>query len=84
MADGLDHLHRQHRVVRRSVGAERAIVHQLDRDAVGEAGRGDPVLGELELLDRQRDRVDGRAATGRADRELAPAGADLEHAGAAR
>ena len=82
VADGLDHLDRDHGVVRRPGGGERAVVAQLDLDAVGEPGRGDPLLGQLELLDRQRDRVDGRAAAGGADRELAPAGADLEHPGA--
>ena len=43
---------------------------------------GDPLTGQLELLGRERDRVDVGAAAGGADRELAPAGADLEHPGA--
>ena len=82
VADGLDHLHGHHGVVRRTGGGERAVVHQLDLDAVGEPGRGDPLLGELELLDRQRDRVDARATPGGTDGELAPAGADLQDPGA--
>ena len=63
-------------------GRDGAVVAQLDVDPVGVAGRGDPLAGQLELLGRERDRVDVGAAAGGADRELAPAGADLEHPGA--
>ena len=76
VADRLDHLDRQHRVVG---PGHRPVVAQVDRHPVGEPGRGDPLAGQRLLLAGQRDRPDRRAAAGRADRQLAPAGADLEH-----
>ena len=60
--DGLDHLHRHDGVV---AALHVAVVAQLDGDLVGVPGRGDSLSREVELLLRERDRVHGRAASGR-------------------
>ena len=79
VADGLDHLHRDHRVV---AAVDVAVVEQIDLDAIREACGRDPLSGQLLLLGRQRDRSDRGAARRRTDAQLTPAGADLQHAAA--
>ena len=81
VADGLDHLDGDDGVVRRPL-LDGAVVPQLDLDPVRHPRSGDARPGELELLGREGDAADDRAAMGGPDRELAPAGADLEEPGA--
>ena len=77
MADRLEHLDRGDL---RELSLECAVVLEADLDAVGEAGRGDALAGELELLPGERDAGDPRAVVaGCHQREAAPAATDLEH-----
>jgi hypothetical protein len=76
LGDGLDHLDGQDRVV---LPAHLAVIQQVHADLAGQAGRGDPVLSQVALLRRERDRAHGGAAGCGLDRQFAPAGADLQY-----
>ena len=78
-ADGLDHLDRDDGVV---LAFDGAVVLELDRDGVGVAGLGHAPAGQFLLLAGEGDGVDGGAAGGGPEGQLAPAGADLQHPGA--
>ena len=75
-ADRLEHLDRDDGVV---LALDVAVVAQLDVDQVLEAGRADPLAGEVVLLPRDRDGGHPAAElAGGVEGEAAPAGPDLE------
>ena len=78
MAHGLDHLHRNHGVI---ASGDVVIIAHLDSHPVRLGGRSDPLPGQPPLLFGGRDRADLGPAGGRADRQLAPPGADFQQPG---
>lgn len=79
LAHRLDHLDAHDSV---ELPRHLSVVLELHVDPVGQPQRGDPFLREGLLLPGQRDRRDKGAAGRRADRQLAPTGADFEQPGA--
>ena len=76
-ADVLEHADRDDPV---EPAAERAVIAQLEADAVGETGTRCALPADLELLPRQRDPYDlAGARLGQIEPEAAPARADVEH-----